>query len=452
MQEFDLVIIGAGSGNSILTPDFDDWRVAIVERGDFGGTCLNRGCIPSKMLVYAADVVMQARHAADLGVDVTLDGVRWPDIVDRVFGRIDPIAQGGEDYRHGLDNVTVYKGDARFVDDKVIEVGPVGLTAEHIVIAAGARPFIPPVAGIHEVPYHTSDTIMRLPEVPGRLAILGGGYIATEMAHVFEAMGSAVTVISRRDTLLRDEDEAISRHFSNIVRDRFDVRFDTTVGSCEQMEGELWLELSEAGHPREERFDHLLVATGRVPNSDQLGLEDTSIEVDGDGYVVTDDYLETAVAGVYALGDITNPDQLKHTANAEARVVAHNLAHPDRRRPADLWPTPHAIFSHPQVAAVGQTEQAVREAGVPYVAAVAPYSDTAYGWAMEDTTGLCKVIAHADTRQLLGAHVLGPQASTLVQQLIQGMRFGQTVDQMASEQLYIHPALSEVVEQALLAL
>ncbi len=452
MHEFDLIVIGAGSGNTILTPDFDDWRVAIIERGEFGGTCLNRGCIPSKMLVYTADVVMTARHAAELGVDLSLDGVRWRDMVDRVFGRIDPVAQGGEDYRVGLDNVSVFKGDALFVDDKVVEVGNVGLTAENIVIAAGSRPFIPPVAGLDQIDYHTSDTIMRLPEVPPRLAILGGGYIATEMAHVFEAVGSAVTVISRRDTLLRDEDEDISRHFSNLVRDRFDVRFDTSVGSCEWMDGELWLELSEAGHPHTEAFDELLVATGRVPNSDQLGLAATSIAVDDDGYVVTDGYLETTVDGVYALGDVTNPDQLKHTANAEARVVAHNLAHPNQRRQVDLWPTPHAIFSHPQVAAVGQTEQAVRESGVPYVAATRPYSDTAYGWAMEDTTSLCKVIAHAETRQLLGAHVMGSQASTLVQQLIQGMRFGQTVDQMASEQLYIHPALSEVVEQALLAL
>ncbi len=452
MHEFDLIVIGAGSGNTILTPELDDWRVAMVERGEFGGTCLNRGCIPSKMLVYAADVVMQARHAADLGVDVTVDGTRWSDIVDRVFGRIDPIAQGGEDYRVGLDNVSVFKGEARFVEDKIVEVGQVGLTAERIVIAAGARPFVPPIAGLDQVSYHTSDTVMRLPEVPGRLAILGGGYIATEMAHVFEAMGSAVTVITRRDTLLRDEDEDVSRHFTDVVKDRFDVRFDTMVGSCEQMDGELTLELSIAGHPRTEQFDALLVATGRVPNSDQLGLAATSIAVDDDGYVVTDEHLETTVPGVYALGDIRNPDQLKHTANAEARVVAHNLAHPDHPRVVDLWPTPHAVFSYPQVASVGLTGQAVRQAGLPYTAAVRPYSDTAYGWAMEDTTGLCKVIAHAESRQLLGAHIVGPQASTLVQQLIQGMRFGQTVDQMAAEQLYIHPALSEVVEQALLDL
>ena len=189
LEHFDLVVVGTGSGNSVLTPDFDDWRVALVERDVFGGTCLNRGCIPSKMFVYAADVAHQAGHTGHLGVDSTLEGVRWPEIVGRVFGRIDPIAQGGEEYRHSLDNVTVFNGDARFTGHKVLEVSGQRITGDHIVLAAGARPFIPPIPGLDEVPFHTSDTVMRLESLPERMTILGGGYIAAELGHVFDAMG-----------------------------------------------------------------------------------------------------------------------------------------------------------------------------------------------------------------------------------------------------------------------
>ena len=198
--------------------------------------------------------------------------------------------------------------------------------------------------------------------------------------------------------------------------------------------------------------DVLLLATGRVPNGEQLGVTHSGVELDDAGYVVTDQYLRTSVEGVWALGDICHAAQLKHTANEDTRAVAHNIAHPDDLRVPDHSGIPHAVFAYPQVAAVGATEQALRAEGRPYLKAVRPYSNTAYGWAMEDTTSFAKVLADPDTRRLLGAHIIGPQAPTLIQQLIQGFQFGLTVDEMARGQLYIHPALTEVVEQALLEL
>ena len=193
VEQFDLIIIGAGSGNSILTDDFADWNVAIVERDVFGGTCLNRGCIPSKMFIYPASIVETVRTASPLGVDAHVDNVRWPEIVERVFGRIDPIAAGGEEYRRSLDNVTVFADDARFVGHKQVQVGDKVITADTIVLAAGARPRIPDIAGLSDVDFHTSATIMRVPQPPARLAILGGGFIACEMGHVFRAAGSHVS-------------------------------------------------------------------------------------------------------------------------------------------------------------------------------------------------------------------------------------------------------------------
>lgn len=452
-MHYDLLIVGTGSGNSVITPDFDDWNIAIVERGVFGGTCLNVGCIPSKMFVYAAELAELARHGPELGVHTRFDGADWPAIRDRVFGRIDPIATGGAEYRiEQCRNVTVYEGEGRFVGLKKLCVGDDTMTADQVVLAAGARAFIPELPGLAESAFHTSDTIMRLDSLPEHLIVLGGGYIAAELSHVFGGLGSKVTLVNRSPTLLRTEDDDVRLRFTEMYRRRFDVLLSTQVLEVRRTDHHLEVDVSVDGDHRTIGGDVLLVATGRKPNSDTLGLDVLGVDIDHGGYVSTDEYMRTNVDGVWALGDITNPVQLKHTANAEARVVAHNLAHPDDLRAVDLGYTPHAVFGHPQVASVGLTERDVHEQAIPYVVKIQHYGDTAYGWAMEDTQSFVKLIASPDTRQLLGAHIIGPQASTLIQQLIQGMRFGQTVDEMAHGQLYTHPALSEVIENALLDL
>lgn len=454
MQEFDLIIIGSGSGNSLVTPFFDDKRVAIIEKGVFGGTCLNVGCIPSKMFVYTADLATHAAHSERYGIDTAFTGADWPAIRDRVFGRIDPIASGGEHYRtHENPNVTVLKGEAKFVAEKTLEVNGEQLTATDIVAAAGARVFVPDIDGLNEVGYYTSDTVMRIDELPKRMVVLGAGYIASELGHVFGSLGTDLTIINRSELFLRYEDEDISKRFTEVYSKRFNVLCGTVVDRCVRNDdGSIALEIDVRGEKREIETDMILVATGRSPNADTLGVGAAGIDVDDSGYIVTDDYGRTSVEGVWALGDITTELQLKHSANHEARVVAYNLANPDDMIRRDLSLVPHAVFGHPQVAAVGLSEAEVKAAGTPYVAKTQNYGDTAYGWALEDTESFVKLIAHAQTRMLLGAHIIGPQASTLLQQLIQGMRFGQTVDEMARDQMYIHPALTEVVENALLGL
>ena len=452
-QTYDYIIVGAGSGNSILTPDFDNTAVAIVERGPFGGTCLNRGCIPSKMFIYPADLATYARHSNRLGVDAQVNETRWQEVRDRVFGRIDPIAAGGEDWRKSLDNVTVYNEDARFVGPKELQVGDTTITAPTIVLAAGARPFVPPIPGLDTVDYHTSASIMRIDDVPEHLIVIGGGFIACEMAHVFEGFGAKVTIINRSGRLLRQEDEEIGERFTEVARERFDVVLNAGIDSVSQETSadgpEITVTLNDGTTIT---GDAMLVAAGRIPNGEQLGVTATGVELDDAGYVVTDEHFRTGVDGIWALGDICTSYQLKHTANAETKVVAHNIANPDDLRTVDYSGVPHAVFTHPQIAGVGQSEQELREAGVDFIKAVKPYGDTAYGWAMEDTTSFCKLLADPESRLLLGAHIIGPQASSLIQQLIQGMQFGQTVDEMAKGQMYIHPALTEVVENALLEL
>jgi len=452
VQEFDLIIVGSGSGNSIPSADFDDWNIAIIEKGVFGGTCLNVGCIPSKMLVYTADVAEQVRHASIYGVDASIDRVRWPDIVERVFGRIDPIAQGGQQYRtEQCDNITVFRGEARLVEAKVIDVNGERITASNIVLGAGARVAVPTILGIDDGPYETSDTIMRITDLPEKLVVFGGGYIAAELGHVFQALGVDVTIINRSDRLLRLEDDDISTRFTEVMGRRFDLRLGTSDHKVSYGPNSATVSFVRDGVAESVSGDVLLVATGRTPNGDQLNAAGVGIETEGPR-VLADSAGRTNVEGVWAFGDLSNTHQLKHLANYEVRTIQHNLLHPDDLRHTRYDLTPHAVFGNPQIASVGLTERDAVEQGLSIRTAIKDYGSTAYGWAMEDSDGFCKLIADSESRLLLGAHIIGPQASTLIQQLIQGMAFGQTVDEMASGMMYIHPALTEVVENALLDL
>ncbi|HET6876762.1 MAG TPA: mycothione reductase [Jatrophihabitans sp.] len=450
MPHFDLVVIGSGSGNSLMTPDLESWNIALVERGVFGGTCLNAGCIPTKMYVYPADLIEAAAGSARLGLHPQRLRADWPAIRDRIFGRIDPIAAGGREYRRtGSANVTLYESHAHFTGKRELRLDTgETLTADQIVLAAGSRVDVPELVSRSGVRYYTSDTVMRLDELPERVVILGGGYVAAEFAHVFSAFGSAVTVVARSQ-LLRGHDRDVSSRFGELVRDKWQVHTDTVATGLRSEPDGIVVELDDGATVA---GDMLLVATGRRPNNDGLDLDAAGVETHPDGRVVVDEYQRTSADGVWALGDLCNEHQLKHVANLEARTVAHNLAHPDDLIAADHRFVPSAVFTSPQIAAVGLTEQDAQARGIPYVSAVQHFSSTAYGWAMEDATGFCKLLADPDTGSLLGAHIMGEQAATLIQPLIQAMSFGLGAREMARGQYWIHPALTEVVENALLAL
>ncbi len=449
-QQFDLIIVGAGSGNMIPGADHEGWQIAIVEQDKFGGTCLNRGCLPSKMLIHAAEVAETIHTAETFGITAEVTHINWDRIIGRVWERIDPIAEAGEQWRRSQPNTTVYKGEARFVDEKMLEVNGQRISAPKIVLAAGSRPRIPDIPGLAQVAYHTSDTIMRLAKQPKRMAILGGGYIGAELGHFFGALGTELTIINRGERLLQREDDEISQRFTDIYARRFNVCLSTGVTSVHQRNGMITLELDGDDAPQHVVCEILLVAVGRVPNTDILEVSRSGIAIDNQGRVVTNASYETTAPGIWALGDLESPYQLKHAANSEARIVAHNLAHPDKQRQGSDFAMPHAVFSSPQVASVGLTEREAQAQGIPCLVGKHNYSDTAYGWAIEDTESFVKVLAHAETRQVVGAHIIGPQASILIQPLINAMRFAQTVDKLAHETFYIHPALTEAVEQTLL--
>jgi mycothione reductase len=458
MESYDLAIIGTGSGNSILDDRYANKRVAICEQGTFGGTCLNVGCIPTKMFVYVAEVAETIRAAARYGIDAHIDRVRWDDIVSRVFGRIDPIAIGGEDYRRAEPNVDVYDTHTRFAaiqsDGRYLLRTDDGdeFTAEQVVIAAGARPVIPPAILDCGVRYYTSDDIMRIAELPRHLVIVGGGFVACEFAHIFSALGVRITLAIRGGALLRHLDDTLSSRFTRVASSKWAVRSHVNIIGSHQNKSGIVLELDDGS---ELQADAVLVATGRRPNGDLLDAEKAGVELD-DSRIVVDEYQRTTARGVFALGDVSSPYELKHVANHEARVVQHNLLRDWDDTTAmiatDHRYVPAAVFTDPQIASVGMTENDAVAKGFDVSCKIQDYADVAYGWASEDTVGIVKLISDYKTGQLLGAHIMGHQASAIIQPLIQAMTFGLTAHEMARGQYWIHPALPEVIENALLGL
>ncbi|MDP9806548.1 mycothione reductase [Trueperella bonasi] len=461
-MHYDLVIIGSGSANSIPGPEFANQKIALIEEGTFGGTCLNVGCIPTKMFVHTADLARQAADGARFGLNTSFNGASWPAIRERIFGRIDPISQAGEEYRNSHpdnENLDLYRGRARFLGPKQLEVatenGLVELTADKIVIATGSRPALPNLAGIHDVDIFNNASVMRMEELPDSLLVLGSGYIAVEMAYVFSALGVNVTVVARSGALLRSQDADISRTYTELATGSHGVELNFNSTKVEHIDGQVHLTGVQDGRERTLVADELLVATGRIPNTDQLGLENAGALVE-DGRVCADEYQRvlgldrTPIDGLFTLGDASSAYMLKHIANHEMRVVRHNLLNPHDMIKVNHQVVPAAIFGHPQIGTVGITEQAAADAGIDVVVGIQRYADIAYGWAMEAPEGFAKIVAERETTAILGCHIIGPQAPTLVQLIVQAMATGQTARDIVRAQHWIHPAMPELIENALL--
>lgn len=463
----DLAIIGSGSGNSLITPAWDNKQVALADRGiqstgAFGGTCLNVGCIPTKMFVRPAALARTPEEASRLGVEMNTTSVNWPAMRDRIFGRIDAISAAGRDYRERLENVDL-------VSEHVTLTGPrsfrsasgVDVSAHQMVIAAGSRPTVPDIPGVDLPQVYTSDTIMRMDELPEKVLIVGGGYIACEFAGIFSGLGSDVLQVNRSIGLMNQLDQDIATAYSEQAQQNWSVRYQRTLaGVVEAPEGGVIAQLVMSdGGSEDVRADAVLIAIGRVPNSDSVGAAEVGLDLHSDGRIAVDEFLRVLiegqpVEGVYAIGDISSAPMLKHVANHEARVVAHNLEHPQQLRRVRHEAIPAAVFSHPELAVVGLTEtQAAEQIGAEHLTVkVQRYGDTAYGWAMEDQHGVMKVIADRRDGRILGGHAMGYQSSNLIQPIVHAMSFGQDAYTAARGQYWIHPALMEVTENALLGL
>jgi mycothione reductase len=365
MLKFDLIVIGAGSGLDVVSAAAAaGMKVALVEEGPMGGTCLNRGCIPTKILIHSADVMETIRKAGVFGITTGR--------------RVDREAQEIEQSLRKAKNVTLFKERGAFTGPKALKAGGETLTADKIIIAAGTRPAVPPIEGLDKVPYMTSDQALRLEKLPKKLIILGGGYIACELAHFFISMGSGVTVLQRNVRLLPHEDEEISQKFTESFSKRCDVRLKFGVKSVEKKGGGIVVHGADGTSVS---GTELLIATGRVPNTDILGVAKTGVKLDKSGYIETNEFMEANVPGIWAFGDIAGKYLFKHSANLEAEYVTLAVVS-GHRHPVDYTAMPHAVFSSPQVAGVGATEQELKEKKADYLVGRYKYADTGMGEAL----------------------------------------------------------------------
>jgi len=446
MEHFDIIVIGAGSGLEIVDKASNmGLKVALIESGPMGGTCLNRGCIPSKMLIHSADVAEIIQNADKFGIKQKGYSVNFRKIVSRVSKIVDKDARDIEKAIKADKKITVFKTEGKFVGKKTLKVGSKTISGSKIVIFAGTRPFIPPIEGIKKVKYITSTEALRLQKLPKSLTIIGGGYIAAELAHFFGSLGSKITIIQKGNALVANEDTEISRAFTEVFKKRFNVLLNHSAQKVVRKNGK-FLVTAKGATTMTIKSDQLLVAVGRVPNSDVLAVEKAGVQVNKRGYVKTNDYLETTAENVWAAGDIAGKYLFKHSANLEATYLEHNASNPSEKVKVDYHAMPHAIFSSPQVAGVGLREQDLVKG--TYVVGKYRYIDTGMGMAFQDNTGFAKILVDKKSGRILGCHIIGTDASTLIHEVVIAMKSGKgTIDNITNA-IHAHPALSEVVQRA----
>ena len=449
MKEYGLIVIGSGAGLNVVDAALArGLKVAVIEEGPLGGTCLNRGCIPSKVLIHAADSIREAQDAARTGIHLKLEKVDYPLLKKRMW---DIVLTGRHEMERGAKNtpgLDLYATTGSFVSDYTMQVGGETIRAPRIVIASGARAQIPPIPGIDSVKYNTYRTVFDIEDQPESMIILGGGYIGCEFAHFFSAIGVKVTLIGRNPVLLPHEEPETSIIVKKRLSQFVEIHTGTEIKKVEGSSDRVTVTFKDPAEPGEHTVDaqHLLVAVGVRSNSDWVKPENTGVKTDDKGWILTNQFLETSKPNIYALGDALGRNMYRHTANYEASVVRSNLFS-DQKVSLDLHAVPHAVFTNPQVGQVGMTEEEAKSQRKVMVG-VSRYTDSAMGYAYGDEDAFVKVIVEYPTRRILGATVVGPQASTLIQQIVNMMSADtQTYAPLVRAQI-IHPTLSEAIASA----
>lgn len=449
MKKYDLIVIGSGAAEAVTAEAAEHGlKVAEVEKGALGGTCLNRGCIPSKMLIHRADVAETIKNAAKFGIKVKGYEIDFPSIVKEVTEYVDGDSKSIENSFKGSKNPILYHVEGEFTGKKTVRVGNEMITADKILIAAGARPIIPNIPGLEGSGYMTSEEALRLTRQPKVMTIIGGGYIAAELAHFYGSLGTKINIIHRHDALVNREDGEIAQRLTDIFKQKYNIYtgYEPAKVSKKGAEFEVTVK-SRSGDVKTLKSDALLVAVGVRPNSDTLKLEKTGVKANEKGYIIVDDHLKTNVEGIYALGDITGRYLFRHSANHEAGYAVENIIH-GKNIAVDYSAMPHAIFTSPQIGAVGKTEEQLKEDGTEYLVGKYDYINTAMGTALKDEAGFVKILVEKQTGKILGCHIIGTDASTLIHEVIVAMKSGDGKIYNLTNAVHIHPALNEVVSRA----
>ena len=448
----DVIIIGTGQAGVPLARRLAaaGRRVVIIERAKAGGTCVNAGCTPTKTLVASARAAHVARTGARLGVHAGEVVVDFAAVMARTNGMVGRWRAGIE--RHlaeAGERLLFVRGHGRFVGPRAVEVNGQRLEASQIVVNVGARPAIPEIPGLTRVEPLTSSSALALTELPRRLLILGAGYIACELGQAFRRLGSEVALVTHSARLLRREDEAASEALTSVFRaEGLELVLGRPVAEVTRANGEIELRMTDGGAPV--RGSHLLVATGRTPNTNDLGCAEGHVTLDGHGSIVVDERYETSERGVFAAGDCTPGPQFTHVSWDDHRVLFDVLmGRPARRRSDRLVPS--TVFTDPQVAAVGLTEQAARARGLDVEVATMPFGNIARAIETDETAGVIKIVIDAKTERVLGACVVGANAGELIHVFSVLMQSGGSARAIVDGE-FAHPTLAEGLQTALMKL
>jgi pyruvate/2-oxoglutarate dehydrogenase complex dihydrolipoamide dehydrogenase (E3) component len=445
-SHFDAIVIGAGQAGPPLAVELANAgkKVALVERKDFGGTCVNTGCIPTKTLLANARVAHVARRAGEYGVSTGAVGVDMKKVKARKDGVVNASREAVEKMLRTTNNCNVYTGHARFVADSVIDLNGRRLTADWIFINVGGRAAIPQIDGIESVAYLTNSSMLDLDIRPEHLVIVGGSYVALEFAQMYKRFGSRVTILQRGPRLVTREDEDVSKAMLDLLVDeQVDVRLDVDQIAVRKSGAGLTVQAITRDGTSRIAASHLLLATGRMPNTDDLGLENTSIKRDERGYVVVDDSLRTSVAGVWALGDCNGRGAFTHTSYNDYEIVAANLLRQEARRVSDRIVT-YAVFTDPPLARVGLNEADIRKENKRALVGMRLMTRVGRAYERGETRGYLKVFVDADTQLILGGCFLGIEADEAIH-CVTDVMYARKPYTTITHAMHIHPTVSELI-------
>lgn len=463
MKKFDLIVIGSGSGLDVANAAATEkgFKVAIIEKDKLGGTCLNRGCIPSKLLIHSADIIEIIKKADVFGITVKDYRIDFQQIVNRVNKIVNTDSNEIKKGLQASKNPQLFLQECKFIGEKKILIANDKIiTSDTILIASGTRPNIPNIKGLKNVEYITSNEALSLKQQPKSLTIIGGGYIACELAHFFGSLGTKINIIQQNDLLIPNEDIDISTRVTDIFSKKYNIYLgynaELVFYDSKDKNGLNKTKIinviakNKFGNYVKVSSDQLLIAIGRIPNSDLLNIEKSGVKMNERGFIVVDEYLETNIKGIFALGDVVGKYQFKHNANNEAQYAYNNIVHPNKKIPVNYTAMPHAIFTNPQIAAVGYTEQQLTKEKIEYEKSIYPYIQTGMGQVIEDKEGFVKFLIDKRNRTILGCHIMGTDASILIHEVLVAMRIGKDEGKIdnITRTIHIHPSLSEVISKA----
>lgn len=448
-MKFDLIAIGSGAGMNVAADAVElGLKVAVIDKDPLGGTCLNRGCIPSKVLIYPADVIRTIEDAKAIGINAKIENIDFDLIRKRMWNTV---LEGRHEMEEGVKQdprITYFPEETHFISDYTLQVGNQTITSEKIVIANGARPNIPPIEGLEEAGYFTSETIFDIKKPPKNMVIIGGGYISAELGHFFSSIGVNITIIEITDKLVPQEEPEISELLKKKMSQKMKILFNNTPIKVIKKNNDKIVISKDQNTGKETKTvcQEILIAAGVKSNADILKPEKSGINLTPRGWIKVNNYLETSKKNIWAIGDIIGRNLFRHTANYESDIVIKNALENERIE-IDEHAVPHAVFTHPQIGSVGLTEsEAIKNHDV--LIGIGKYSDTAKGYAMAEEEGFVKVIVDVKNYKILGAHIIGPEASILIQQIVYIMNAGDQDYVPLYRAQTIHPALSEVVISA----